>query len=136
MRHLLLSFLVLIPGALWAQAACDGESGGWRTRCLRDQAQISDEDSTRTYWELRNKISALPSSVGPKDYAKQLNMLLKKNELDYITYTESYCNMQVVLATAETEINRILSCQIHTANVRNQELKSIIESIDSRQAGQ
>lgn len=134
-RLLILTLLFLSSGAAQAVGYCENEAGGWKTRCLRDQAQISDEETTRTYWELRNKISALPTNIGPKDYSKQLNLLLKKNELDYIKYTESYCNMQVVLATVETELNRTLSCMIHTSNLRNQELRSIIESIETRQGG-
>lgn len=132
---LLLSFL-LAPLALRAQETCGDQAGGWKTRCLRDQSQLADEEATRTYWELQNKIKALPTEVGPKGYADQLRSLLRKNELDYINYSESYCNMQVVLATVETELNRILSCQIHTAQTRTNELRKIIESVDLRQAGQ
>lgn len=133
MKFMFLVFVVVTSGVslAWANRPCSDQKGGWRTACLQDRAQQGDESANRTYLDLQNKIKTL-TNVSPA-YNEQLRKLLKRNELDFITYAESYCDMQNVIAVEDTELNKILSCQIKTQELREEELKGIIETISTRE---
>lgn len=115
-----------------ADMPCADKKGGWRTACLQEAAQQADESATKTYVDMQSQIKDL-TVVSPA-YNQQLKTLLRKNELDFIKYSESYCDMQNVISVEDTELNKILSCQIKSFQLREAELKSIIETIIKRQA--
>jgi hypothetical protein len=115
---------------------CQSQQGGWKAICLQDRTQLSDEEVTRVYWSLQKKIDLLAANGRTKEYSKQLSSLLRKNELDYIKYADSYCNMQTSLHDRDTEINKILKCTIKSNELRKQELVRILAILDSSQKEQ
>lgn len=113
----------------FAEMPCEGQSGGWKAVCLQDKAEQADEEATRAYWELQTQIKKLQSQGRSKNYAQQLSSLVRKNELDFIQYSDSYCNVESVLLEVDTEIDKSLKCLIKTSELRKSEIHYIIDVI-------
>lgn len=109
---------------------CDNETGGWETRCLLIKNQQLDELLMRVYWRVQNKIKNNPEYSQLPEYKKQFHKLLRANEVDFIRYFESYCNMQIVLLVNDTELNKMLKCSIFNHESRINELKKVDGLID------